>query len=156
MTIKAVYFDMDGTIADLFGVENWLGRLRNYDASPYAEAGALVDLEKLAALLDKLGKNGVRRGVISWGSMVSTPAYNTATKAAKIYWLHRRNLQNRFDEIHVVKYGTPKHLIPNPQYRGGVLIDDTEDVRTAWEKHGGITINAKNPNWLEELIKMCE
>ena len=33
-----IYFDMDGTIANLYAVENWLPKLRNKDESPYAEA----------------------------------------------------------------------------------------------------------------------
>ena len=30
-----IYFDMDGTIADLYGVNNWLHRIRTYDAKIY-------------------------------------------------------------------------------------------------------------------------
>lgn len=29
--MKAIYFDMDGTIANLYGVPNWLEGLRNFD-----------------------------------------------------------------------------------------------------------------------------
>ena len=32
-----INFDMDGTIADLYGVENWLEYLINGDAFPYAK-----------------------------------------------------------------------------------------------------------------------
>ena len=46
-----IYFDMDGTIADLYGVENWLPKLRAEDASPYAEATPLTDMENLQLLL---------------------------------------------------------------------------------------------------------
>lgn len=156
MDIKAIYFDMDGTIADLYSVPNWLPRLRAFDASPYVDANVMVDLPKLIKLLDTLRAKNVRCGIISWGSMVSPMFYQTATKAAKIYWLHKHELQNRFDEIHVVKYGTPKHYIPKKPHRGGVLVDDNDDVCADWEKHGGIAVNAKNPNWLQELIQMCE
>lgn len=31
---KMIWFDMDGTIADLYGVENWLEDLRNEVARP--------------------------------------------------------------------------------------------------------------------------
>jgi Holliday junction resolvasome RuvABC DNA-binding subunit len=37
-----VILDMDGTIADLYKVENWLGKLRNFDPTPYAEAALMV------------------------------------------------------------------------------------------------------------------
>ena len=36
--MKQIWFDMDGTLADLYGVENWLEKLRASDPSPYAEA----------------------------------------------------------------------------------------------------------------------
>lgn len=156
MKIEAVFFDMDGTIANLYGVRDWLPRLRAYDASPYVEAGTLVDLAQLIKLLDKLGEKGIHRGIISWGSMVSPMFYQTATKAAKIYWLHKHDLQNRFEEIHVIKYGTPKHYIPKKPHRGGVLVDDNDDVCADWEKHGGIAVNAKNPGWIQELLELCE
>ena len=35
---KVVYFDMDGTIADLYGVANCFKRLDALDASVYADA----------------------------------------------------------------------------------------------------------------------
>ena len=36
--MRTIWFDMDGTIANLYGVENWLPKLRAHDASPYADA----------------------------------------------------------------------------------------------------------------------
>ena len=42
-----IYFDMDGTIADLYNVENWLPKLRAEDASPYIEAEIMVDASEL-------------------------------------------------------------------------------------------------------------
>ena len=46
-----IYFDMDGTIANLYGVNNWLPKLRVEDASPYKEAMPLIDMENLQLLL---------------------------------------------------------------------------------------------------------
>ena len=37
-----VILDMDGTIADLYKVENWLGKIRNFDPTPYPEAALMV------------------------------------------------------------------------------------------------------------------
>ena len=41
---KAIFFDMDGTIADLYGVDGWLDDLRAERVRPYAEAKPLVNL----------------------------------------------------------------------------------------------------------------
>ena len=43
-----IWFDMDGTIANLYGVENWLPMLRAYDPTPYANAVPLLRLSRLA------------------------------------------------------------------------------------------------------------
>ena len=52
-----IYFDMDGTIANLYSVENWLEKLRSEDATPYEEAKPLIRLATLARLLNKLQKS---------------------------------------------------------------------------------------------------
>ena len=54
---KAIYFDMDGTIADLYGVDGWLDMLINEDATPYIKANPLVRLATLARMLNRLQRN---------------------------------------------------------------------------------------------------
>ena len=49
-----VYFDMDGTIANLYGVNEWLKRIRAYDAKIYAEARPLCNMSTLARRLNQL------------------------------------------------------------------------------------------------------
>ena len=56
--MREIWFDMDGTIADLYGVENWLEMLRNEDATPYRNARPLVRLNVLARLLNRLQREG--------------------------------------------------------------------------------------------------
>ena len=54
--MQALYFDMDGTIANLYNVEGWESKLRAEDPSPYADASPLVDMVRLAAIIAKLRK----------------------------------------------------------------------------------------------------
>ena len=54
-----IWFDMDGTLADLYSVENWLPRLRAYDPAPYAEAKPMLRLCSLAKVLNRLSREGV-------------------------------------------------------------------------------------------------
>ena len=49
-----IYFDMDGTIANLYGVDNWLPKLRAESTSPYSEAMPLVDTYEMEHLLKEL------------------------------------------------------------------------------------------------------
>ena len=103
---KVLVFDMDGTIADLYGVEGWLDDLLAGNARPYVEARPLVDMEKLNNILIQLKEFGWHIVVTSWLAKGSTKAYDTAVRKAKREWLATFNFP--YDEIHLVKYGTTK------------------------------------------------
>ena len=128
--MKCAIFDMDGTIADLYAVENWLPMLRAYDPTPYANAKPLLRLATLAYMLNRLKAKGHKVGVISWGSKVSTPAYDEAVSVAKHEWLAKHMPSVTFDEINVVPYGTPKENFKHSP--ADILFDDEERNRTAW------------------------
>ena len=117
-----IYFDLDGTIADLYGFNDWLTYLRNEQTDPYTEAGLLVDGEQLRNFLAAGKAAGVLFGVISWGAKNASKDYQKAIRRAKIAWLKKNNLLGYFDELHIVKYGTPKNRAA--KNRTGVLIDD--------------------------------
>ena len=125
-----IWFDMDGTIADLYSVENWLPMLRAYDPSPYMLAKPLVRLSTLAYMLNRLRAKGYRVGVISWGSKCSTPAYDAAVTAAKTAWLKTHLPSVDFDEIHITPYGVPKQNFKNTD--ADILFDDEERNRISW------------------------
>ena len=99
-----IFFDMDGTIADLYGVENWLNYLINSDALPYEIAKPLVRLNSLARILNRLQREGYRIGVISWLSKNSDANYDAKVTKAKMTWLHKHLTSVCFDEINIVKY----------------------------------------------------
>ena len=127
---NTIYFDMDGTIADLYGCENWLGSLLNGKTKPYREAKSMVDMRKLGKLLNTLKANGYEIGIVSWLSKNGTDEYNARVTKAKTDWLARHLGAVEFDEIHIVKYGTPKHEIVNNPL--GILFDDEKPNRDNW------------------------
>ena len=124
---KAIFFDMDGTIADLYGVSNWLEDLLHEDVRPYVEARPLVNLQALARVLNRLIRAGYEVNIISWTSRGGSNAYNEAVKKAKIAWLNQHLASVKFSEIIIIPYGTPKEL-----FADGILFDDEEHNRTAW------------------------
>jgi len=124
------YFDMDGTIADLYGVDGWLSDLENERVRPYAEARPLVDCERLIKAILALKAEGYRFSIISWTSKTGSAEYRKEIRKAKVEWI-KKYFPNCFDEIHVVKYGTPKHWIAKDK---GILFDDEEKNRTSWNK----------------------
>lgn len=122
-----IYFDMDGTIADLYGVENWLEDLLHEDVRPYAIARPLVNMSLLARLLNKLGRAGNTVNIISWTSKNGSESYNAAVAAAKLKWLQLHLKSVTFSSIEIIPYGTPKSL-----YGDGILFDDEERNREDW------------------------
>lgn len=127
---KAIYFDMDGTIANLYGVNGWLEMLINEDTTPYAEATPLVRLCTLARMLNKLQRMGWHIGIVSWLSKNGSEEYNNAVTETKLNWLTRRIPSVTWDEIKIVNYGTPKSTVVT--FSNGILFDDEEQNRTEW------------------------
>ena len=124
---KVINFDMDGTIADLYGVKNWLADLIAENVRPYAEAKPLLNMQALARVLNGLKRKGFTLNIISWTSKCGTPEYNKAVEQVKKKWLEKHLASVEFDNIYVVPYGTPKQTIAS-----GYLFDDEEPNRTAW------------------------
>ena len=127
---KAIYFDMDGTIADLYGVEGWLNDLESENERPYATAKPLIRMSALARVLNRLQREGYTIGIVSWLSKGGSDDYNEKVTYAKQKWLKQHLASVNFDEINIVKYGTPKSTAVNIQ--GGILFDDEERNRTEW------------------------
>jgi len=123
-----IWFDMDGTIADLYGVADWLPALIARDTRPYEIARGIGNLALIARLLNKVQANGHEIGVISWTAKNGTAEYNTAVETAKREWLHRHLPSVTWNTIKVVAYGTDKGTATG----GGILFDDEEPNRKAW------------------------
>jgi len=132
---KIISLDMDGTIVDFYGVKDWLPKIRAYDASPYKDARALLNLSRLARRLNTLQRNGWKIRVVSWGSKDRDEKFLEEVRRAKIEWLTRHLKSVRFDEICVVQYGTPKSKVGT--LRGGFLFDDEKQNRDEWSEAGG-------------------
>lgn len=136
--MKTLVFDMDGTIADLYGVKGWLKMLRAGDPTPYEKAKPMYDMVLLTAILWVLKNDGWRIAVTSWLAKDSTPVYDAKVRQAKKNWLDRYDFP--YDEIHLVKYGTTKANCTRKHGGIQILVDDNEKVRNGW--HLGDTINA--------------
>ena len=125
-----INFDMDGTIADLYGVENWLDYLIAENPFPYENACPLLRLSALARRLNALQKQGYELAIISWLSKIGSDAYNAIVAEAKKEWLKKHLPSVAWDKIIIVPYGTPKENFCNSPF--DVLFDDEERNRTNW------------------------
>lgn len=134
-----IYFDMDGTICDLYKVANWLEKLRAEDTLPYEIAKPLLRLSSLARILNNLQRKGYRLGVISWTAKNGSPEYNEKVKRAKEKWLKIHMKSVHWDEINIVPYGTPKQNFAKMKF--DVLFDDEKRNRESWT---GISFDVQN------------
>lgn len=141
---------MDGTIANLYAVENWLEMLRAYNARPYEIAEPMWDMVELNMVLAELKANGYEIAIITWLSKDSTAEYDNAVRLAKRQWLEDMGFE--YDYFHGVKYGTTKaNTIRRYMdgYENAILIDDNDKVRNGWTLGG--TINPTEENIIEIL-----
>lgn len=128
---KAIYFDMDGTIANLYGDKNWLAKLQDENETVYANANVLINMNTLAKYLNKLQKLGYTIGVVSWLAKNGTKNYNEKVAKVKKQWLKKHLKTVKFNEIKIVEYGTPKYTVVENQ--NGILFDDEKQNRQAWK-----------------------
>lgn len=143
--IPAVYLDMDGTIANFYGVPGWLEYLQAEDTTPYEVAAPLVNFSLLARYLHKLQAYGVAIGIISWTSKSGSEDFHKQVIDAKLEYLRRHLPSVEWDEIYIVPYGTPKYeVVKNPD---GVLFDDESRNRIDWR---GVAFGEDN---LIEILK---
>lgn len=148
--VKMICFDMDGTIADLYGVEGWLEMLREENAKPYEIARPMWNMAELNEVLKMLQTNGIEIRVITWLSMDSSEDYKEKTRQAKLEWLEKQGFP--FNKFHGIAYGTTKancvrkYLDLNEQ---AILIDDNAKIRQGW--NWGQTIDPTTENIIDIL-----
>lgn len=148
--IKYVCLDMDGTIADLYGQENWLERLNRFNPSPYRNASALWDMNRLSDILCAFQKKNIKVAIITWLSKKSTPEFSALTRKAKRDWLNAHGIP--YDLFFGIPYGECKAdcvrslLEMNEE---AILADDDPKARNTWQL--GKTIDPTICNLLDEL-----
>lgn len=129
LTDQAIYFDMDGTIADLYGVPDWLPKLMACDPSPYAEAEPLVDPDSLWELCAVAAASNYRIGIVSWLSKECPTSYAEDIIDAKLGWCDE--FLPVINEIVLAPYGMPKSTTVLVPYNA-ILVDDEERNRIEW------------------------
>lgn len=136
---REIWFDMDGTIADLYGVNGWLEYLINEDTKPYDCAKVLVNMSVLARLLNRLQKQGYTINIISWLSKNGSKEYNEKVIESKKNWLSKHLHSVQFDTIHIVEHGSCKWNYATD--KNAILFDDEERNRNDWQ---GIAYDVNN------------
>lgn len=129
-----VFFDMDGTVADLYGRDGWLLELRS-KVSPFKELAPLVDMEALDSYMKALKPRNFHFSVITWTPMEAPYNFHKQCEADKREWVNEHMPSNvQFDAL---RYGVAKQdsRIVNKN-EVNILIDDNPEVIEAWEADG--------------------
>jgi hypothetical protein len=147
--MRTLVFDMDGTIANFYGVDGWLEDLRNENTRPYEVASPLYDMDILNSVLNAFKNKGWNIVVTTWLAKDGSQEFNNRTRVAKKEWLDRYNFP--YDDVHMVKYGTTKANCTRKMGGFQILVDDNANVRKGWTL--GATIDA-NENIIETLLKI--
>lgn len=143
---RTVYFDMDGTIADLYGVKpkitnysqgkelNVFQRLDANDADVYKEA---APIPQFITMMHQFKEMGYRIGIITAGSRFppNTPRdvkdkMNIETEKAKREWIQQQGLSSIVDTFQFVPYGVSKYEVAED--KTGILVDDEDKVLNTW------------------------
>lgn len=124
-----IWLDMDGTIADLYGVTNWLEMLIAHDPAPYALAAPIIRLASLARLLTAMQKRGYKVGIVSALAKNSDPDYDEMVINAKMEWLTKHLPSVIFDEMRFLPYEGVKNQVNNGD---DILFDDEQRHHDAW------------------------
>ena len=127
---NTIYFDMDGTLANLYDVKDWLNKLISEDFSPYEDAEPLLDMQELTRLILNVKKVGYKVGIATWGSKYSSEKFIEKVKQSKEKWINKYLPKVAFDQFVVLDYSCNKASAVKDPF--GILFDDEFFVRKTW------------------------
>ena len=127
---KVVYLDMDGTIFDLYGQNDWLDAIKNEDSTIFGGDRRIITEEKLREIFPE-NEYDVR-------ILTMTPLNASKEYCEKVIEEKNKWLDSFFPSItkRIFKsYGHNKNL---KNSASAILIDDSEPIRNSWK---GTAIN---------------
>ena len=119
-----VYLDMDGTIFDLYGKDNWLARLENEDETVFGGDDRLTDEQTLIKVFPKEKYEII---VLSMTPKNASKSYCDKVIEMKNAWLdaYFPSISKRIYK----KYGVNKNL---KNSKNAILVDDNKKIRENW------------------------
>lgn len=129
---KKIFFDLDGTVYDLYGQKDWLPKIRNEESGVFTQKAFLVDYSMFIDKIATLTRKGFTFGVITWLPMNASPEYEEVCRLEKIDWID--TWLPFTSEVNIQPYGVPKQNAIQKRAKKMFLIDDNSEVCKVWEK----------------------
>ncbi len=153
--MKKIYFDMDGTVYDLYGMENWLEMLRNEEKGAFTLGNALVNMDELKEVCLRLIAKGYQIGIITWLPMGASLEYCEICTKEKREWAEKN--MPYISEFYALEYGVPKQYAPAKRAKEMWLVDDNKEVREMWvteKQRQAIDANGDIIEALTDILEM--
>lgn len=152
--MKKIYFDMDGTVADLYGEKNWLDNLRNEREGSFINLRPLVDMNELAMVCHQLMNLGYSFGVITWLPMGASYEFERVCEEEKRAWIEE--FMPWVSEFYAQSYGVPKQYAPSKRAAEMILVDDNAEVRAMWNTEVQRSSIDATQDIIKELKKLLD
>lgn len=122
--MKRVYLDMDGTIADLYNVKQWLERIKSNDSNLFVECEPIITQDEL---FEVFPPNEYDISILSMTPKDCSDSYAADVIRQKNEWLdmHFPNLKKRIYK----KYSYNKNL---KNSKDAILVDDNKKIRDCY------------------------
>ena len=161
MNMKSIWFDMDGTIADLYKVEGWLPKLRSNDWSVYSECAPRHNYQRINAAIEALIEDGWQVGVITWASKgIGWGKDLDAITEVKFNWLCKFFPALADGHFACIPYGYSKADFLEEKmgdcYTVSYLVDDNKEVRQEWRSHSCEYVKFKTINASRSFVRELE
>lgn len=160
--MNTIWFDMDGTIYELYKILGWLYMLCNRDWKVFSIGKARKHADRINAAIEALSLQGWKVGVITWapkGIRREDPAFSEVMYT-KFEWLCKNFPALANGHFACLEYGESKadYVCVNEVFGEiNYLIDDNKAVRKDWRDHSSDrkfkTINAAR-SFVRELESM--
>lgn len=149
MIKKECYFDLDGTIYDLYGMKDWLERIENEKPNVFTDGNFIVNYNEFMECVRQLEKQGYTFNVISWLPYDVTYNYKKKCEQEKRNWI--KKFLPFVKNVEIQSYGILKHT----HVESGILIDDNEKICKHWRNENRVALNVnKEFNVIKALKKL--
>lgn len=164
---KTVWFDMDGTLYDLYNIPGWLELLQLEEPGIFRHGQPMYNPFFIRQAILALIAHGWQVGVITWApkGVTEEEPFFIETKRAKQEWL-RRHYPELLENFYCLPYGESKSVCAcdhwkkrslDPDMGVQILVDDNMLVRDewvdGWETHfKAIDANSDYVKTLEGLV----